>query len=157
MVQKVRKRYPCSVESCNNLGVGGVKFCSKHYQRMRKYGDPNYPVKESEKHGRSHTPEYNSWHSMIQRCGNKNDNAYSEYGARGIRVCDRWRNSFTAFYEDMGDRPSPTHSIERLNNDGNYEPGNCKWATKTEQILNRRVNKNNTSGFRGVSFDKKKG
>lgn len=82
-------------------------------------------------------PEYSSWANMHTRCENPNATHYDLYGARGIKVCGRWR-SFEAFLADMGPKPTPGHSIDRINNDGNYEPGNCRWATDSEQMKNRR-------------------
>ena len=81
-------------------------------------------------------PEHNAWVGMWQRCNNKNNDRYDDYGGRGISVCERWRDFF-AFMEDMGRRP-PGTSLDRKNNDGNYEPGNCRWATPDQQINNRR-------------------
>ncbi len=82
---------------------------------------------------------YRSWHAMHQRCSNKNDDRYENYGGRGIKVCERW-GSFENFLADMGERPAGL-SLHRTDNDGNYEPGNCKWATSKEQASNRRLPK----------------
>lgn len=80
-------------------------------------------------HGMRRTSIHRIWGLMIQRCHNEKNPGYYKYGARGISVCARWRASFEMFFRDMGDRPSHEHSIERTNNDGNYEPGNCVWAS----------------------------
>lgn len=97
-------------------------------------------------HGKSKLPEYRVWKSMITRCENRTRDFWKRYGGRGIYVCDRWRNDFTAFLRDMGPRPSSGHTIERINNDGNYEPDNCRWATYEEQGQN-------TSRARRITFD----
>jgi hypothetical protein len=78
---------------------------------------------------------------MKQRCYNPNHHAWKNYGARGIIVCQEWLDSFLAFYDHVGHPPSPAHTIDRMNNDGNYEPGNVRWATRTEQVHNRRKRK----------------
>lgn len=81
---------------------------------------------------RRRTPAYITWMCMVQRCHNKNHDGYLKYGGAGIVVCDRWRR-FENFLADMGERPSRSHSIDRIDNDRGYEPGNCRWATPTEQ------------------------
>lgn len=89
-------------------------------------------------HGMRNAPEYSVWYDMKRRCHDPRNKRYADYGGRGIAVCERWQISFANFYEDMGPRPTATHSIDRINNDGNYEPLNCKWSTKSEQAFNRR-------------------
>lgn len=81
-------------------------------------------------------PLYSAWCGMKERCANPNHTSYARYGGRGITVCDRWRNDFWAFVADMGDRPDG-HSLDRVDNDGNYEPSNCRWASASEQNLNQ--------------------
>jgi hypothetical protein len=84
------------------------------------------------------TSEYSAWRDMKARCYRTAHKNYPQYGGRGISVCDRWRSNFLYFYVDMGPRPGKGYSIERRDNDGNYDPSNCKWADKFEQSRNRR-------------------
>jgi len=91
-------------------------------------------------HGMRNAPEYRAWNGLIRRCECPTNKDFHKYGGRGVRVCQRWRESFAAFYADMGPRPSPRHSIDRIDNDGHYEPGNRRWATVTQHGNNRRTN-----------------
>ena len=90
-------------------------------------------------HNMARTPEYGVWHMMKDRCHNPNAKTFKYYGARGIQVCDRWRDSFANFFTDMGRRPSVNHSLDRTDNALGYEPGNCAWNTSHTQSRNRRT------------------
>jgi hypothetical protein len=132
-------RCDCGVTSIalsNNLRRGLTTSCGcvareSSRQRMTQHGET--------KHYRT-TVEHRIWRGMLERCGNPNHISYKYYGARGIRVCDEWKE-FPRFLNDMGRRPAKGMSIDRVNVSGNYEPGNCRWATPVQQRGNRRDSK----------------
>ena len=104
-------------------------------------------------HNMSRTRTYVSWQRMKQRCYNPNETKYKNWGGRGINVCERWLESFENFLDDMGRRPDGC-SLDRIDNDGNYEPNNCKWSDRHEQNMNKRMQSNNKSGHVGIIWNK---
>lgn len=138
-----RVRCDCGTEKvvrARGLVVGDTNSCgclqreltaAKIAERSRTHGNS----------GIGRTTEYVIWTTMKARCHNENDHQFENYGARGIVVCDRWRDSFEAFLADMGKRPSKAHSLDREDNDGPYSPDNCRWATGVEQASNKRNNR----------------
>lgn len=145
----------CKIEKCDR-STWARGLCSAHYKRYRRNGFKSVstkPLKRVELHGKSRHPLYRAWGSMIARCNNPSHTSYKSYGGRGIKVCDRWR-SFPSFLEDVGERPTPAHQLDRVDNNGNYSPDNVKWSTPAEQAWNRRENPRNTSGYTGVSYQK---
>jgi len=96
-------------------------------------------VATRERHGMNKSPEHRAWVHMKQRCTNPRKREWPHYGGRGITVCDRWMNSFVAFFSDVGPRPSPGHSLDRIDVNGNYAPDNVRWATHQQQVENTRT------------------
>lgn len=142
----------CSIERCENTTVC-KGLCKKHYTRLIRHGDPKACKRIFNGLYTNHKPEYNSWHSMKQRCLNKNNPNYRWYGEKGISVCGRWLDEvegFINFYNDMGPRPDGT-TLDRIDVDGDYCPENCRWADARQQSDNQH-NRRKYSNKVGVSY-----
>lgn len=127
----------CQCECGNIKSVSGGDLRSK--RGIRSCGCSK--MEPHTKHNMCHTKEYEIWKGILRRCYNKNSKSYKNYGGRGIKVCDSWKNSFENFYRDMGSCPTNTYmSIDRIDNDDDYKPSNCKWSTRIEQNRNRSYN-----------------
>lgn len=111
--------------------------------------------KRTHKHGMTDTPEFRIWLGIIKRCTNEKYKDFAHYGGRGIKISQDWRNDFLKFYSDMGPRPTAKLSIERKDVNGDYCKDNCVWATQTTQTRNQRVRKDNESGVKGITRDKR--
>lgn len=122
----------CTIEQCGRK-FKAIGLCDYHYNKSRR------------------TPTYNAFFQSKNRCTNPNNERYKDYGGRGIKMCDRWSgvDGYKNFLEDMGERPQGM-TLDRKDNEGNYEPDNCRWTTYQEQSLNKRAYKSNRSGVKGV-------
>lgn len=126
------------------LMTGATKSCGCYNSEIA-----TQKAKSRATHGMSKTNIYMSWSTMVSRCYTPTHGSFPKYGARGVGVCDRWRYSFSHFYSDMGNKPTPKHTIERINSAKDYSPDNCRWATQAEQ--NRNKNNNHIIVYNGRS------
>ncbi len=127
---------------CGNPVVVPTNSLSEEHTRSCGCLNRDLTGERARTHGKSRAglSEYDAWKSMLRRCYTKTNPRYSDWGGRGISVCDRWRTSFENFLSDMGLKSDPSLTLDRINNDGNYEPSNCRWATYLEQSKNKRRN-----------------
>lgn len=140
-------RCECGTEK--TVRAGNLKSSSKSCGCLSK--------EKNTKHGMEKFPEYNIWNQMINRCHNPDNSNFHEYGALGVVVCDEWRDSPVSFIEHIGTKPDGSYSVDRIDSSRGYEPGNVRWANKSQQCYNRRIQKGKTSRYRGVYLHRETG
>ena len=160
LMSKIRYDLECKIDGCKNpvLNVSRM-LCNRHYLLWRRNGSPYIQKRRTAEAGAVHThPLYKTWGMIHQRCYNPKHTSYSNYGGRGIKMCDEWKNSFVTFSnyveKELGPRPDG-YTLDRIDVDGDYAPGNIRWASHSVQMHNRRPR--NVSGIVGVSRRKDTG
>lgn len=156
--EKAKTAKKCCVEGCEKVGKWHNRLqtyylqkgmCGMHYHRKHRYNDVHFVQKIDKSYNSKH-PLYKTYVKIIERCEYPKSPVYHRYGGRGITICQRWKGAygFNNFLTDMGDKPTPKHTVDRIDVNGNYEPSNCRWATIHEQAANTRTN----NKIVGVSF-----
>ena len=139
--KNLKRRYQCQCD-CGNVRVVVGSCLINGHQKSCRCLKRELAKERATTHGHTKTgkwsPEYTAWCNIKIRCTKTNAPNYKWYGGRGIKVCEQWMHSFTNFLADMGPKPEPTLTIDRIDNNRDYEPGNCKWSTMKEQCANRR-------------------
>ena len=138
----------CTIEGCGGKHKA-IGYCLKHYRRFQRHGDVNHVSLEVGFNNKSHQL-YTTWCGMKERCNNPNNKSYKYYGGRGIKVCDRWLNSFQCFLSDMGEKPTQNHTLDRIDNNGDYIADNCQWITMQEQVEKQGLRSTNKTGYKGI-------
>ena len=147
----------CKKEGVKKLAkIKSRKICDMHNTRLKRNGDPF--ITKNKRHSKRHTTEYIIWNNIKNRCLNTNNCNYKYYGERGIKIYKNWAEDFNCFYEylikTIGLRPSKDKTLDRIDNNKNYEPGNIRWADKTTQARNRRCHAKNISSVKGIIWNK---
>ena len=138
----------CKFEGCDSKHKA-KGYCQKHYRRLQRHGDANHVSAEIGFNNSQH-PLYRTWCGMKERCNREANKAYKYYGGRGIKVCESWSKSFQSFASDMGDKPTSGHTLDRIDNSGNYSPDNCQWLTMKEQVSKQGLRCTNKTGVKGI-------
>ena len=164
LIGETWRKYPTEKSKYEEIfGIYECRYCGKEFECRRssiQNGNTKscgcQKNKQKITHGRSNSRFYKTWNDMIRRCTNPNNKDYKDYGGRGITVCEEWLDviDFVAWC-DLTYPKLEGYSLDRIDVDGNYEPNNCRWVTKSEQVINQRMKITNTSGYKGVIWNKK--